>query len=203
MVKPTVSDLRFLATDVVFPFYRIDRITPLRFEKSRHENDAEHSWSLALFACALAPRIDKQLNVGLVAQYAIVHDLVEIHAGDTSNHASAAEKATKDDREAAALHKMESELAIFPWILDTLKLYEAQTDQESAFVRSVDKILVLLFDLIDEGKLYQDEKLTSEVWQANMAVHREKARKHAGAFIYYEQIWDTLVANPEFFYQKP
>jgi len=203
MGKPTISDLRFLATDVVFPFYRIDRVTPLRFQLSRKENDAEHSWSLALFACALAPHIDKRLDVGLVAQYAVVHDLMEIHAGDTSNHAPAAEKATKDTREAAALRKMESELTAFPWIVDTLKTYEAQTDQESAFVRSVDKILVLLFDLVDEGKLYKDKKLTSEIWQSNMATHREKARKHAGVFAYYEQIWDTLVANPEFFYQKP
>ncbi len=201
MPKPTVADLRFLATNVALPFYQVYRETPLRFKASRKENDAEHSWSLALFACALAPYIDKRLDVGLVAQYAIVHDLVEIHAGDTSNHAPVAEKATKDARESEALHRMESELVAFPWIVGTLKAYEAQMDQESVFVRSVDKILPLLFDLIDEGQLYKDKKITYQNWQDNLALHREKARKHSGVFAYYEQIWDALAQNPTFFYR--
>ncbi|HSX06371.1 MAG TPA: HD domain-containing protein [Candidatus Saccharimonadia bacterium] len=202
MSKPTISDLRLLTTDVVFPFYQVYRETPLRFGTPRKENDAEHSWSLALFACALAQHVDKRLNVGLVAQYATVHDLVEVHAGDTSNHASAAVKATKDAREAKALHKLESELIAFPWIVQSLTAYEGQTDQEAIFVRSVDKILPLLFDLIDEGKLYKEKKITYKAWQTNLAAHRDKARKHSGVFAYYEQIWDALVADPAFFYQE-
>jgi len=202
MSKPTIADLQLLATETVFPFYQVYREMPLRFETPRKENDAEHSWSLALFACALAPHIDPKLNLGLIAQYAVLHDLVEVHAGDTSNHAAAAEKATKDAREAAALHKLETQLKVFPWILQTLHAYEAQVDQEAVFVRSVDKIIPLLFDLIDKGQLYKDKKLTRETWKSNLTAHREKARKHSGAFEYYEQIWETLAANPEFFYQE-
>jgi 5'-deoxynucleotidase YfbR-like HD superfamily hydrolase len=202
MQKPTVSDLRHLTTNVVLPFYQIYRETPLHFKTPRKENDAEHSWSLALFACALAPHIDTKLDIGLIAQYAVVHDLVEVHAGDTSNHAPVAEKATKDAREASALHKLESELTAFPWIVQTLTAYEAQTSQEAVFVRAVDKIMPLLFDLIDEGQLYKDKRITHQIWQDNMRAHREKAHKHAGAFAYYEQIWDALAANPEFFYQE-
>lgn len=202
MSKPTIADLQLLATETVLPFYQVYRETPLRFAVPRKENDAEHSWSLALFACALAPHIDTQLNVGLIAQYAVVHDLVEVHAGDTSNHASTAEKATKDAREAAALRKLETQLKVFPWIPQTLHAYEVQTDQEAIFVRSVDKILPLLFDLIDKGQLYKDKKLTRETWESNLTAHREKARKHGGAFKYYEQIWEALAANPEFFYQE-
>jgi 5'-deoxynucleotidase YfbR-like HD superfamily hydrolase len=200
--KPTVSDLRDLASRTIFPFYQVQRETPLRFTEQRRENDAEHSWSLALVACALAAHIDSTLDIGKIAQYAIVHDLVEVHAGDTSNHAPAAKKATKDSREAEALRKMESELVAFPWIIETLHSYEAQNTDEALFVRSVDKVIPLLFDLIDEGKLYKDKKITHDIWQRNLKLHREKASKHKGVFVYYEQIWDLLSANPDFFYSE-
>jgi hypothetical protein len=45
------------------------------------ESDTDHTVMLALIACALAPIVDARLDVGLVAQYALVHDLVEAYAG--------------------------------------------------------------------------------------------------------------------------
>jgi 5'-deoxynucleotidase YfbR-like HD superfamily hydrolase len=202
MQKPAVSDLQSLVTDIIMPFYQVQRATPLLFSETRRENDAEHSWSLALLACALAPHIDADLDVGKVAQYATIHDLVEVHAGDTSNLAPDSEKATKEQREAEALQKLESDLTAFPWILETLHAYESQVAPEAQFVRAVDKVLPLLFDLVDRGWLYKEEKLTREAWQQAMQSHREKASKHSGVFEYYEEIRNQLLANPDFFHQE-
>jgi 5'-deoxynucleotidase YfbR-like HD superfamily hydrolase len=58
MPKPTIADLEKLVREIIFPFYRIERAFPLSFRPGQPENDAEHSWSLALLACALAPHME-------------------------------------------------------------------------------------------------------------------------------------------------
>lgn len=202
MTKPVLKDLEELVREIVFPFYELERDVPFRFRPGRRENDAEHSWSVALFACALAPQIDPVLDVGRICQFAVVHDLVEIYAGDTSNFASEAEKATKTARERGALEKLRENFRKFPWIAETITAYEAQSSPEARFVKSIDKVLLLLFDYLEQGFFYKERKITEEDWKANMQKHREKAAKHPGAFAYYEEIREHLLANPQFFYQN-
>ena len=50
---------------------------------SRRENDAEHSWHLALTILTLAPHMKQKFDMGHALSMACVHDLVEIYAGDT------------------------------------------------------------------------------------------------------------------------
>jgi len=201
MNKPTAADLQSLAAEVILPFYCIQREVPLHLRGLSYENDAEHSWSLALLACALAPHVDTGLDIGKVAQYATVHDLTELYAGDTSNFAADHKKASKEKREAKALHRLRSELTAFPWIIDTLVSYEAQDTNEALFVRSVDKIIPLLLDILDQGWLYHEKKMTFEEWEQHMRIPREKAAHHSGAFVYYQLIWDALTVHPEYFYK--
>ena len=69
---------------------------------NRPENDAEHSWHLALMVCVLSEYSDQPIDVGRTLQLVIVHDLVEIHAGDTFVYdAEAAEGQEAREREAA------------------------------------------------------------------------------------------------------
>lgn len=199
--RPSVDDLKRLVRDVIFPFYQIDRQTPLPFSTTRRENDAEHSWSVALLACALAPHIDPKLDNGKVAQFATVHDLVEVYAGDTSNFARENEKALKDERERAALDRLKDELSALPWICQTIETYEAQLLEEAKFVKSVDKLLALLYDVVEEGALYRIDHITLADWRQKLQNHRKKAGKHPGVFAYYDELWNFLLANPQFFYQ--
>ena len=60
----------------------ITRQTPLA-DGSRKENDAEHSWHLALMAGLLEEHADASVNVPRVMKMVLAHDLVEIDAGDT------------------------------------------------------------------------------------------------------------------------
>ena len=57
---------------------------------SRRENSAEHSWHLALMASVLAEHADGEIDVGRVLRMLLVHDLVEIDAGDTFAYDAAA-----------------------------------------------------------------------------------------------------------------
>lgn len=201
MPKPLLADLEHLVRHTVIPFYRVERATPLRFAPGRNENDAEHSWSVALLASALAHQIDPSLDIGKVCQFATVHDLVEVYAGDTSNFASDDEKATKEEREAAALEKLRADLKALPWIAETIEVYEAQELPEAQFVKAVDKIMPMLFDLIEEGQFYKEQKITADAWRQHMQAHRKKASIHAGVFAYYNELWDLLLSQPDFFHQ--
>ncbi len=201
MPKPSLDDVIALVQQIIIPFYQVKRDLPLRAEDSRCENDAEHSWSVGLVAAALAPHVDPTLDVGKICQFAIVHDLVEIHAGDTSNFADAAAKATKEAREKAAQLRLEKDLQALPWIPATIEAYEAQDTAEARFVKSVDKLLPLIFDYLEEGLFYHENKITVEDWKTQLRAHREKASKHSGAFAYYDELWSLLLANPHFFHR--
>lgn len=200
MPKLPLADLEQVVRQLIFPFYQIDRNTSLRFRRERHENDAEHSWSLALFACAFAPHVDETLDVGKVSQFAVVHDLLEVYTGDIPNFASDKVKALKDVKEAAALKRLQADYATFPWITETVTDYESQKSNEARFVKATDKLLLLLFDLIDEGLSYQESQVDREAWQVLMQKHREKAKAHPAVFAYYDKIWDMLLDHPEYFW---
>lgn len=184
------------------PFYMIERDLPLPNMpkgKSRNENDAEHSWSLALVACTLAPRIDPSLDIGLVAQFAIVHDLVEVYADDVSVWAHDAKLATKEENEAKALNRFEKEFEQFPWLVDTLAKYEKQNINEARFVKSIDKYLAMSLIYMDVGDFFRDRGITKEVFNKKIQAPLSKARGHEGAGEYYEHILKLFNEQSEHF----
>lgn len=199
--KPDFKDLEKVMRELVVPFYATERAVPLLLPIGRRrENDAEHSWSLALMACMLAPHVDASLDVGKICQFAVVHDLVEVHAGDTSAFASEEDHQTKEEREHAATQKIAADFAQFPWLVETLEEYERQESDEARFVRSIDKLVPLFFDYIHEGIYYHENGHTLEDFVEFMKRPREKAKIHPGAFLYHEEAMAVLLSRPELFY---
>src|SRR5689334_13853103 len=76
------------------------RASPLAAAE-RRENDAEHSWHLALMVIVLAEYADEPIDVGHAIKLVIVHDLVEIHAGDSPVFDPAAVVGQREREEAA------------------------------------------------------------------------------------------------------
>lgn len=202
--KPDFKDLEKVMRELVLPFYATERAIPLLLSIGRRrENDAEHSWSVALMACMLAPHIDPSLDIGKVCQFAMVHDLTEVYAGDTTVFAAEKDHQTKEEREHAALQKIASDFAHFPWLIDTLKAYEQQKAPEAHFVRSIDKLVPLFFDYLNEGIYYRENQHTLEDFVEFMRRPRQKARIHPGAFVYHEEAMAVLLAKPEMFHPAP
>lgn len=144
----SAGDLLALA-DMALAFGRVLRHTR-HPDGVQAESDTDHTIMLALIACSLADR--EQLDVGLVAQYAIVHDLPEVYADDTNTMGGLtdAEQARKDRREAAARQQIRDELGdAFPWLCDRMEDYEAQADEESRFVWAIDKALPSLTNALN------------------------------------------------------
>ncbi len=117
------------------------------------ENDAEHSYELAVFCWFLANeinKIDASLDIEKIFKYALAHDLVEAYAGDTNSFDEEA-LATKDEREHLALKTIREEFMFFPELVSSIEQYENQADAESVFVKSVDKIQPMLASLREYG----------------------------------------------------
>ncbi len=82
----------------------VERQTPI-MGGARRENTAEHSWHLALFALVLSEWADEPVDVSRVVLMCVLHDLVEIDAGDTFAYDEAG-YASKAERETAAADRI-------------------------------------------------------------------------------------------------
>ena len=202
MQNPSHDELEQLFRQVILPFYQVKRDIAVPVDDSPLENDAEHSWSVGFLACAIAPLIDPKLDVGLIAQFALAHDVVEAYAGDVSNFASETEKAAKHVREAEALDKLESDFAHFPWIAETVRRYEARDSDEAKFVYAIDKYIPVMFDYIDEGKYLHKIKITRQQYVEHLQPHRQKAQAHPVVGKYYDEIRALVEANTDHFYPE-
>jgi 5'-deoxynucleotidase YfbR-like HD superfamily hydrolase len=199
MQEPTLEDIAVLMTKLAFPFYQIERIVIPPIEPRRYENDVEHSWSVAFLACSLAPEIDKTLDVGKIAQFAIVHDLIEVFAGDTTPWQSRKVRDSKEERETQALRHIEEHFSRFSWIIQTIKEYESHASNEAKFVWAVDKILPLLMRYFEKGQYYVDNGITKQSFDRELVIHRKKAHAHPKIGAYYETLLELFERHPEYF----
>lgn len=141
----------------MFEFSEIERLIylPDGKKKDRKENNIEHSYSLAMTAWYLSssyPNLDKNLLI----KYALIHDLVEIHAGDEQavGRTKKAELA-KALREKKALKIIKEDWNDFPDAIKHMENYENKSDSESKFVYALDKLMPLFLNLISDGKTWK------------------------------------------------
>lgn len=135
---------------------------------TRRENSAEHSWHLALFALVLAPaarRPDdgRALDVERVVRMLLVHDVVEIDAGDVFVYDTAAREA-KAAEEALAAERI---FGLLPGSAgDELRQlweeYEARTTPESQYAHAVDRLQPLLLNLLAGGQTWSESGITED-----------------------------------------
>ncbi|MCY1233855.1 5'-nucleotidase [compost metagenome] len=129
----------------------IQRRTKL-FNSDRHENDAEHSWHLAVMALVLAEHSDKPIDVLKVVKMVLIHDLVEIDAGDTfiydttKNHTNTEEELLAAKRIFGLLPEAQAQNFIAVWE----EFEEGRTD-EAKFARAMDRFEPLLQNSSNNG----------------------------------------------------
>jgi len=172
----------------VADFSRINR-APELIDTNRLENDIDHSYGLALTCWYLAPKIAPQLSLEKMFKYALAHDVVEIHAGDTFVFAPADEQASKAEREAAALVQLYADWPDFEDMVDSAKGYMDKVDEEAKFVKAVDKILPLIVIELGEGAgFWNRHKITLDMERQNKVTIKVSDIVAP----YYEQILDWL-----------
>lgn len=164
---------------LILEFGQVMRIT--EDAEGRLESDTTHTVMLALLAGEMAAHETVPLDREAVVCMALVHDLVEVRAGDTATlrELSAEARADKESREAAGLVWLRSELAGFPWLLAWLDRYEAQACLESRFVKYLDKVLPNLTHRDNGCRVPKREGMTLEEFMARHHQQQaELARKY-------------------------
>lgn len=149
-------------------------------DASRKENDAEHSWHLALMAFVLADYSNEPIDVLKTMKMVLLHDVIEIDAGDTYAYDTEANK-TKRERELKAADRIfgllpEAQKSEYRGLWDE---FEAMETPESKFANMLDKVQPLLLNDASGGKSWAEHGV-----QISQVLKRDE-RVHEGS----EEIW--------------
>jgi len=129
---------------------------------SRRENTAEHSWHLGIAAMVLAPFAVEPIDLSVAVCMALVHDIVEIDAGDTFAYDQAEAAASKQEREQAAADRLFGMLPAatgtrFRQLWDE---YERGDTPEARFVMAVDRLAPMLLNIAEGGSTWREHGIT-------------------------------------------
>lgn len=124
---------------------------------SRQENSAEHSWHVAMMAMVFEEHaLDQGLDIGRVMRMLLIHDIIEIDAGDTFVYDVEAmkEKAEKEQRAAKRIFGLlpNDQSRIFQ---DLWQEFEAKETPESRFAGALDRLQPVLHNLATEGHAWR------------------------------------------------
>ena len=154
---------------------------------SRHENSGEHSWHIALYALILAEHANRPVNIDRVIRMLLIHDLVEIDAGDAPIHGD------HDPAEQARIEQAAADRIFGLLPLDqaaSLRAlwdeFEAAETDDAIFAKSIDRVQPVLANLLTGGRSWIDYNVTREQVESRVGT---KVAKGAPA------IWQSLKAR--------
>ncbi|MEQ8841742.1 MAG: HD domain-containing protein [Acidimicrobiales bacterium] len=190
-VDPDLADrLRFI--------YEIDRLKSvlrrnLLADASRNENSAEHSWHLAMVAIAMAPHAAEAVDIERVIRILLVHDIVEVDAGDVDIYDVEGRKA-KEAEEIAAADRIfgllpEPQGSELRALWDE---YEARVTPEARFAYACDRLQPLMLNLATGGSTWHARGVTSSQVKA---INGALAEGLSGVWPVAERLIDESVAD--------
>ncbi|MHB8061711.1 MAG: HD domain-containing protein [Ruminiclostridium sp.] len=131
---------------------------------SRNENDAEHSWHLAIMAILLSEySVEKNIDILKVVKISIVHDLVEVYAGDTFCYDDKGYE-DKAEREQKAAERLFNILPVdqADEIWNLWREFEEQITPEARFAACLDRLQPLILNYNTNGHTWKNPGVTSE-----------------------------------------
>ena len=129
----------------------------------RHENSAEHSWHLAVAAMVLAEHAKERIEVSKVIRLVLVHDLVEIDAGDTfiydeaANVGKAAREQEAANRLFGVLPEDQAQSFMALW-----REFEDRQTPEAKFAFALDRLLPILHNVFTQGGSWKEHGIRQE-----------------------------------------
>lgn len=151
-------------TEMLNAFRRVERVMYIN-GTDRMENDSEHSYHLAMLAWYIVSSEKLSLDIDLILRYALVHDLVEVYAGDTyafsddNDHLD-----SKIGREHEALVRLKKEFPLGNDIFSLVDRYEKRDDRESRFVYVLDKLQAVVQIYLDKGRILKEKNITFQMF---------------------------------------
>ena len=157
-------------------------------DASRQENAAEHSWHAALTAMVLAPFASEPIQVDRAIRMLLLHDLVEIDAGDTFLYDAVA-SADQAERECVAADRLFGLLPADQSRADRALWdeFEAGQTPDARFAKAVDRVNPVMLNLATQGK----------GWRAHGIRLEQVLARNAGIAGPLPAVWDWLRARLE------
>lgn len=169
----------------------IDKMTSvlrrtLLIDLSRRENDAEHSWHIAVMAMLFSEYAAAPVDVGRVVQMCVVHDLVEVYAGDTFAYDEAG-NADKEAREKAAADRL---FAMLPeeqgrMIRSLWEEFDAMETADAKYAACMDRLQPFLHNTLTGGHTWVEGGTGRAAVEKRMAVIKD----------FMPRVYDWVAAN--------
>lgn len=160
------------------------------------ENDSEHGYQLAMIAMFLIEENNLSLDIKKCMCMAIVHDVVEVHAGDTHIYGPSSDIESKEEREKAAILKLKTDWPNLNLMHQLIAEYEQKESKEAKFVYALDKLIPMLNNYLDNGRNWKRENI-----QLDQIINAKtgKINKDPTVNKYYEETIKLIKSKPELF----
>jgi len=131
---------------------------------SRKENSAEHSWHVSMYATVLASSVRPEADLARVLKMLLIHDIVEIEAGDTPLHGDQSARTGQTDRELVAAKHL---FGIPPTpqgeeFLDLWQEFEGGRSVGAQLAKALDRLQPVIQNLNNEGGTWTENAVTRE-----------------------------------------
>ena len=157
----------------------IDKMTSILrrtmlIDGSRRENDAEHSWHIAVMALIFEEYAAEPVNVSRAVKMCVVHDLIEIYAGDTFAYDTAG-NADKAEREAAAADKLFAQLPSEQGaeIRSLWEEFDAMQTPDSKYAACMDRLQPFLHNTLTGGHTWVESGTARPSVEKRMAIIKD------------------------------
>jgi putative hydrolase of HD superfamily len=166
-----------LAATMAF-FLEVDRLKGVErrnwlADGSRRENTAEHSWHLGIATAVFAAFATEPVDLGTAMLMALLHDVVEIDAGDTFAYDESDAAATKRAREEAAADRLFGMLPVATGqhFRSLWEEYERGDTPEARYVMAVDRLAPVMLNLAEGASTWREHGITADRVVARNAPH--------------------------------
>ena len=157
----------------------IDKMTgvfrrTLLIDKSRRENDAEHSWHIAVMAMLFEEYAIEKVDVGRAAEMCVVHDLVEIYAGDTFAYDPKGNE-DKEKREAEAAERLFKQLPEEQGVMirELWEEFDAMETADARYAACLDRIQPFLHNTLTDGHTWVEGGTNRAAVEKRMAIVKD------------------------------
>lgn len=161
---------------------------------TRFENSAEHSWHIMLYALVLSDHAEQGVSVDRVLRMLLIHDIVEIDAGDAPIHGNV-DKAAMAAKEAAAADRLFGLLPddIGQEFLELWHEFEAADSPDARFAKSIDRLQTPVSNLVTGGGSWVDYDVSLDQLRERVGVPIQRGTP---------RIWDWLLPKLKAFFSE-
>jgi len=174
------KDLAFIA--YIDQLKNVIRVNAL-FDGSREENTAEHSWHAALSALILASYADEVIDIDRVIRMLLIHDLIEIEAGDTFAYADPEVLAQQEQIELKAAEVVFNHLRspLDKQLRALWDEFEVRISPDAKFAKAIDRFMPIFSNIHNGGDIWRQRRVKLQQVRENITIIREGSTQLAEA----------------------